>query len=119
MGSWSGSISAWEGEEGDIEGYRGKEKRYPQGPVCVVDGKSLPTTYCCVSESGSITAELLVGMLNHIELSGIFPCENDTPHKDDVIHAKGIKKSQEFAGLEMKVLALKEQNKTKQISRCL
>ena len=84
----------------------------------MVDEKSSPT-YCCVSEIGSITAELLVGMLNHIELSGIFPCENDTPHKDDVIHAKGIKKSQEFAGLEMKVLALKEQNKTKQISRCL
>ena len=72
MSSWSGSISAWEGEEGDIEGYRGKEKRYPQGPVCVIDGKSFPT-HCCVGESGSIAAapELLVGMLNHIDKSGL------------------------------------------------
>ena len=74
-------FAAWEGEEGDIEGYRGKEKRYPQGPVCVVDEKSSPT-YCCVSEIGSITAELLVGMLNHIDNSGLFPCENG-PHHDD------------------------------------
>jgi hypothetical protein len=57
-------------------GRRGKQ--YSQGPVCVVDGKSLPT-YCCVSESGSITAELLVGMLNHIDNSGLFPCENGPP----------------------------------------
>ena len=28
-----------------------------------------------------------------------------------MIHAKGVKKSQEFAALEMKVMALKEQNK--------
>jgi hypothetical protein len=64
-------FAACEGEEGDIQGYRGKGKRYPQGPVCVVDGKSFPT-HCCDSESGSIAApELLVGMLNHMDNSGL------------------------------------------------
>ena len=74
-------FAAWGEEEEYMKGNSGKGKQYPQGPVCVVDGKSLPT-YCCVRESGFITAELLVGMLNHIDNSGLFPCENG-PHHDD------------------------------------
>ena len=72
-------FAAWGEEEEYMKGNSGKGKQYPQGPVCVVDEKSSPT-YCCVSEIGSITAELLVGMLNHIDNSGLFPRENDPCH---------------------------------------
>ena len=71
-------FAAWEGEDENIHGNSGKGKRYPQGPVCDVEGKQLPT-YCCVSENGSITAELLVGMLKHMDDSGIFPRNNGPP----------------------------------------
>lgn len=71
-------FAAWEGEEEDIQGNSGVAKEnntHKDHSVRVVYGKSLHT-YCCVNESGSITAELLVGMLNHIDKYGLFPCEN-------------------------------------------
>ena len=58
-------FAAWEGEEENIHGNSGKGKKYPQGPVCDVEGKQLHT-YCCVSKNGTITPELLFGMLKHM-----------------------------------------------------
>ena len=46
--------------------------------MCTVDGVNLPT-YCCASENGSITAELLVGMLAHMDKTGIFARDTGPP----------------------------------------
>ena len=59
-------FAEWVGDENNLLANSGKNKRYPQGPVCTVDGVNLPT-YCKASENGSITAELLVGMLAHMD----------------------------------------------------
>ena len=62
----------WVGEEDDLKLNTGGEgKRYPQGPVCEFKGKILPTM-CCCSESGCITADLLVAMLKVIDKSEVF-----------------------------------------------
>ena len=55
----------------DLISNSGTGKHYPQGPVCMLNGITLPTI-CCCSESGSITAELLVAMLQQMDLSGVF-----------------------------------------------
>ena len=52
----------WNGEHDDLISNSGTGKRYLQGPVCMLNGITMPTM-CCCSESGSITAELLVAML--------------------------------------------------------
>ena len=57
--------------EDDFNLNTGKGKRYPQGPVCVLNGKHVPTL-CCCSESGSITAELLVKMLAQMDSLELF-----------------------------------------------
>ena len=62
----------WVGEEDDLKLNTGGEgKRYPQGPVCEFKGKILPTM-CCCSESGCITADLLVAMLKVFDKSEVF-----------------------------------------------
>ena len=59
--------AVWVGEDHDIRSSTGGlDKRYPQGPVCEVNGKTVPT-FCCSSESGSITSEILVDMPRVIE----------------------------------------------------
>ena len=44
----------------NVAGKTGRGRRYPMGPTCNFNGHHVPTTFCCCSESGSITAELLV-----------------------------------------------------------
>ena len=46
--------------------------------MCTVDGVNLPT-YSGASENGSITAELLVGMLAHMDKTGIFARDTGPP----------------------------------------
>jgi hypothetical protein len=66
------------GDENNLLVNSGKNKRYPQGPVCTVDGVNLPT-YCCASENVSITVELLVGMLADMDKTGIFARDTAWP----------------------------------------
>jgi hypothetical protein len=62
----------WIGEDNnDISANTGKGKRYPQGPVCNINGKIVPT-FCGCHESGSITAGLLVKMLQTMDNIGVF-----------------------------------------------
>ena len=66
----------WHGNEDDFNLNTGKGKRYPQGPVCVSNGKHVPT-FCCCSELGSITAaELLLRMLAQIDALELFDCSD-------------------------------------------
>jgi hypothetical protein len=44
----------------------GPEKYYPYGPTCTVLGKSVPAFVTC-SESGSITSNILMDVLKHID----------------------------------------------------
>ena len=46
--------------------------------MCTVDGVNLPP-YCCASENKSITAELLVEMLAHMDKTGIFAQDTGPP----------------------------------------
>ena len=65
-------FAEWNGEHDDLISNSGiGKRRYPQEPVCMLNGIAMPTM-CCCSESGSITAELLVAMLQQIDLSGVF-----------------------------------------------
>ena len=50
------------GGEDDITSNAGRGKRYPMGPTCVFNGKTVPTFTGC-SENGSVTGALLVAML--------------------------------------------------------
>ena len=62
----------WVGDDNDRRAnIGGLDKRYPQGPVCHFNGKTVPT-FCCCSENGSITSELLVEMLRAIDNVGVF-----------------------------------------------
>jgi hypothetical protein len=55
--------ATWIGEDDDIRSNTaGLDKQYPQGAVRHVNGKTVPT-FCCCSENGSITSEILVDML--------------------------------------------------------
>ena len=64
--------ATWIGEDNDIRSNSGGlDKRHPQGPVCHVNGKTVPT-FCCCSENGSITSELLVDMLRVIDSFEVF-----------------------------------------------
>jgi len=44
----------------------GSDKYYPYGPTCNVSGKTVPTFVTC-SESGSITSQILMDTLRHID----------------------------------------------------
>ncbi len=59
--------ATWIGGDDDVRSNTGGlDKRYPQGPFCHINGKTDPT-FCCCSENGSITSELLVEMLRVID----------------------------------------------------
>jgi hypothetical protein len=50
--SWVQGINPfveWHGNENDFNLNTGKGKRYPQGTVCVLNGKHVPTLCCCFS----------------------------------------------------------------------
>ena len=53
-------------------------RRYPLGPTCTFNGHHVPT-FCCCSESGSITAELLVQMLKTADKIGVFDRTDRVP----------------------------------------
>jgi hypothetical protein len=66
------------GEETDpdfIYNNTGPGKIYPNGPTCLFNGKEVP---CMVSntENGSITSELLVSFLKHMDDLDLFPRED-------------------------------------------
>jgi hypothetical protein len=66
----------WVGNNNDRKANTGGiNKQYPQGPVCHFNGKTVPT-FCCCSENGSITSELLVEMLQAIDKIGVFNRSN-------------------------------------------
>jgi hypothetical protein len=56
----------------------GLDKRHPCGSVCTFNGKQIPT-FCCCSKNGSITAELLVAMLNAVDRSRVFDRSDGIP----------------------------------------
>jgi len=69
-------MALWEGHEVDVEGNAGGDgKRYPKGPECEVNGKKIPC-FCCCSESGGITGELLTKMLKYIDDLEVFDRSN-------------------------------------------
>ena len=53
-------------QDNDMAINTGKGKISPQGPECIFNGKMVPM-FCCCSENGSITHELLTKMLAHID----------------------------------------------------
>jgi len=59
------------GGENDIHLNIGEGKVYPQGPNCTFNGKNVPC-FCCSSESGSITGELLIQMLQSMDALQLF-----------------------------------------------
>jgi hypothetical protein len=61
----------WVGEPDDIAANCGDGKQYPFGPVCLFKGKTIPC-FCCCSESGSITTELLTRMLKKLDELEVF-----------------------------------------------
>ncbi len=56
----------WIGGENDIHENMGEGKAYLMGPDCIFNGKKIPC-FCCCSESGSITGQLLVQMLQAMD----------------------------------------------------
>ena len=73
--SWALGFNAtaeWVGDQHDIDANAGGiGKRYPMGPECIFKGVKVPS-FCGCSENGSITAELLVSMLQAIDFLNIF-----------------------------------------------
>ncbi|KAI2504990.1 hypothetical protein MHU86_9433 [Fragilaria crotonensis] len=69
----------WIGEDTDrIGNSGGLGKPFPMGPVCNSNGIEVPT-FCCASESGSITGDLLVKMLAAIDKLGVFNRSDGVP----------------------------------------
>jgi hypothetical protein len=67
------------GEESDLdfaEKNTGEGKMYPNGPTCQFKGKEVPCMVCN-TESGSITSELLVSFLKHMDHLNLFPRDDD------------------------------------------
>ena len=56
----------------------GLGKPFPMGPVCNLNGIKVPT-FCCASENGSITGDLLVKMLAAIDKLGVFDRSDGVP----------------------------------------
>ena len=62
----------WVGDDNNLRGNAGGlGKPFPMGPTCNLDGIEVPT-FCCASENGSITGDLLVAMLGSIDKLGVF-----------------------------------------------
>jgi hypothetical protein len=62
----------WLGDDDDVDANTGGlHKQFPMGPVCTYNGVDVPT-FCCCSENGSITADLLVKMLQVIDTLQVF-----------------------------------------------
>jgi hypothetical protein len=61
----------WIGEEDDVSQNVGEGKAMPEGPECIFEGKRLPC-FCCASENGSITGQLLKEMLQAIDATNVF-----------------------------------------------
>ncbi|KAI2492615.1 hypothetical protein MHU86_21929 [Fragilaria crotonensis] len=80
--SWVLGLNAsapWIGEKKDKrQNSGGINKRYPMGPVCRFRGKDVPT-FCCCSENGSITADLLVDMLKVMDKMELFDRSDGVP----------------------------------------
>ena len=68
----------WIGDDDNLEENAGRGKRYPMEPTCVYNGVTVPS-FCCCSENGSITAELLVAMLATIDRLGVFDRSDGVP----------------------------------------
>jgi hypothetical protein len=80
--SWVLGLNAsapWIGEENNLQQNTGGiNKQHPQGPVCRFRGKDVPT-FCCCSENGSITAEILVDMLSVMDKIQLFDRSDGVP----------------------------------------
>ena len=62
----------WIGDKHNLRANTGGlDKRHPQGPMCSFNGIDVPC-FCCCSENGSITAELLVDMLSVMDNKKLF-----------------------------------------------
>jgi hypothetical protein len=62
----------WQGDEDDDNlNTGGLGKRFPMGPQCNFNGVDVPC-FCCCSENGSITANLLVEMLKTMDSLKVF-----------------------------------------------
>ncbi len=61
----------WIGGENDIQENMGEGKVYPMGPECNYIGKNVQC-FCCCSNSGSITGNLLVNMLKAFDNLKVF-----------------------------------------------
>jgi hypothetical protein len=61
----------WIGDEEDIDKNVGEGKALPRGPEGFFNKKCLPC-YCCCSESGSITGNLLKSMLEAVDDLQVF-----------------------------------------------
>jgi hypothetical protein len=69
-------LQPWCNVEGDLmenleENSNGLEKYFPFGPTCSVNGKDIPC-YVTTTENGSITSEILVKVLEHIDSFNVF-----------------------------------------------
>jgi len=64
-------FAEWIGGEENVSDNIGKGKAMPQGPECIFNGKHIPT-FCCCSENGSITGQLLKEMLTAIDNIGVY-----------------------------------------------
>ncbi len=66
----------WVGDDNKLQASTcGLDKPHQQGPVCHFNGKTVPD-FCCCSENGSITSELLVETLCAIDNAGVFNQSN-------------------------------------------
>jgi hypothetical protein len=69
----------WIGDEDDADkNTGGVEQQFPMGPVCTFNGIDVPT-FCCCSENGSITAHLLVKILQTIDELNVFDRSDGAP----------------------------------------
>jgi hypothetical protein len=59
-------FAEWVEDEDNVEENMGEGKQYPYGPTCIFKGKEIPC-FCCSSENGSITGQLLTKMLRYID----------------------------------------------------
>ena len=59
-------FTPWAGNEDALAKNTGTGKQHLLGPECEFNGKTIPT-FCCSSENGSVTAELLTEMLKTID----------------------------------------------------